>query len=980
ILPLTRDAIAQVHSSKHLTNLQDVIFGLLENSLDARASKVEISVDFHRGDCTVEDNGVGIPPVEFGEDGALGKMYHTFKCAVPVHDELHGTNGVFLASLAALSLLSITSRHKATNEHVALTMYRGKTVGRRIPAPLSHGVSASQGTRVDVRDLFGNMPVRVKQRALSTADNADDERAWNALKQGLAALLLALSRPCWVKIQDSQHASRTVTLAGSHPAASTALTERSLNRMSSRPSKSDVRDLLPILLQAGLAPVETRWKWVAISALAEGVSVKGVINLDPVPTKQCQFISVGVNPCSSESGHNELYDAVNKAFASSSFGTLDDNQEPDEAEKERRKRDRRYKSDGYTQKQLRTKKGVDRWPMFILQIKLRSNERTHSIRKQETAGQLASMIALVEATVNQWLSTHNLKPAEPRKRKNESQDKPAATSSLRALPSSSYKETRRIVGENLTMPVLQRTGTASSVTSLKRPKTLNALEELVLRRRNVLACGPSNHFNSLSRIKSGERAFYTRLWESRKPGTAPAAPIRQKDLPSYSTATLQLHPFTVPVVEAGLLGIGMANRLQVQPESLAEVQQAADPSVEWIDPVTKQHFMVNTRTGAVLPVSVNLGEDMTVNDHGDDTPQSRHRAAIDTSLSGAGRPLSLARRGGDSASETGANWLPSFLKVWDNPVFCHPYEEAIPTAAFNGPGAEAVDANNQRCVDQCHTQYFSEAGTRRTKHLSKAALQQARVIRQVDDKFILCCMPATESGGDRQTVILVDQHAASERVMLEGLLKELCTPIDPSTPAAGCTTSLGCRAGVLSVLLDKPQHFQLSEREAELFTKYAQHFAAWGILYDLSAYTRTATASQVRESAPEHRLSVRALPPGISERCTLFPNLLIELLRSEVWHLAQSSARPRRTASLLTGDGPDRHKKDPHTWLQRIGSCPKGMIDMLNSRACRSAIMFNDVLPVPRCEALLADLSACAFPFMCAHGRVSMVPVVELGG
>ena len=52
---------------------------------------------------------------------------------------------------------------------------------------------------------------------------------------------------------------------------------------------------------------------------------------------------------------------------------------------------------------------------------------------------------------------------------------------------------------------------------------------------------------------------------------------------------------------------------------------------------------------------------------------------------------------------------------------------------------------------------------------------------------------------------------------------------------------------------------------------------------------------------------------------------------------------------------------------------------MLNSRACRSAIMFNDELSLEQCEALLRKLSGCAFPFTCAHGRVSMVPLVQLG-
>jgi hypothetical protein len=42
--------------------------------------------------------------------------------------------------------------------------------------------------------------------------------------------------------------------------------------------------------------------------------------------------------------------------------------------------------------------------------------------------------------------------------------------------------------------------------------------------------------------------------------------------------------------------------------------------------------------------------------------------------------------------------------------------------------------------------------------------------------------------------------------------------------------------------------------------------------------------------------------------------------------------------------------------------------------------MFNDVLSLRECEELMAGLARCAFPFMCAHGRVSMVPIGTLGG
>jgi DNA mismatch repair protein MLH3 len=51
---------------------------------------------------------------------------------------------------------------------------------------------------------------------------------------------------------------------------------------------------------------------------------------------------------------------------------------------------------------------------------------------------------------------------------------------------------------------------------------------------------------------------------------------------------------------------------------------------------------------------------------------------------------------------------------------------------------------------------------------------------------------------------------------------------------------------------------------------------------------------------------------------------------------------------------------------------------MLNSRACRSAIMFNDELSKEQCQTLVSNLASCKFPFQCAHGRPSLVPLVNL--
>jgi len=43
------------------------------------------------------------------------------------------------------------------------------------------------------------------------------------------------------------------------------------------------------------------------------------------------------------------------------------------------------------------------------------------------------------------------------------------------------------------------------------------------------------------------------------------------------------------------------------------------------------------------------------------------------------------------------------------------------------------------------------------------------------------------------------------------------------------------------------------------------------------------------------------------------------------------------------------------------------------------AIMFNDSLGVEQCRELMERLSHTSVPFRCAHGRPSIVPLVDLG-
>ena len=73
IAPLPPDVIAQIKSSIIIKELNDVIYGLLQNSFDADAWKIHVDVDFATGSCAVEDDGTGIAAEDFYELGGLGK-------------------------------------------------------------------------------------------------------------------------------------------------------------------------------------------------------------------------------------------------------------------------------------------------------------------------------------------------------------------------------------------------------------------------------------------------------------------------------------------------------------------------------------------------------------------------------------------------------------------------------------------------------------------------------------------------------------------------------------------------------------------------------------------------------------------------------------------------------------------------------------------------------------------------------------------
>jgi DNA mismatch repair protein MLH3 len=75
IEPLPVEAQLQLQSSATFNSLNDVVIGLIKNSLDAQARNIQIEIDYPRGNCCVEDDGTGIPGIEFEARGRLGLMH-----------------------------------------------------------------------------------------------------------------------------------------------------------------------------------------------------------------------------------------------------------------------------------------------------------------------------------------------------------------------------------------------------------------------------------------------------------------------------------------------------------------------------------------------------------------------------------------------------------------------------------------------------------------------------------------------------------------------------------------------------------------------------------------------------------------------------------------------------------------------------------------------------------------------------------------
>jgi DNA mismatch repair protein MutL len=154
---LPEHLINQIAAGEVIERPASVLKELIENALDANASRIEIHVEQAGSSLIrVRDDGDGIA----AQDLALALERHaTSKLTAPSQLDAGlvtlGFRGEALPSIAAVSRLSLTSR-PVTAQTAWRLQCQGGVLG--ITQPASH----TPGTTVEVRDLFFNVPARKK--------------------------------------------------------------------------------------------------------------------------------------------------------------------------------------------------------------------------------------------------------------------------------------------------------------------------------------------------------------------------------------------------------------------------------------------------------------------------------------------------------------------------------------------------------------------------------------------------------------------------------------------------------------------------------------------------------------------------------------------------------------------------------------------------------------------------------------------------
>ncbi|MBI1290357.1 DNA mismatch repair endonuclease MutL [bacterium] len=161
VLPQT--LINQIAAGEVVVRMANVIKELVENSLDAGATQIEVSLANDIRDVEVRDDGLGMNR----DDAELCLQRHATSKIRSVEDlfclHTRGFRGEAMPSIASVSRMEIQTRERGALAGTRVVVEGGRIM--RIEA-----VGCPPGTRIIVRDLFYNTPARLKYLKSSVSE------------------------------------------------------------------------------------------------------------------------------------------------------------------------------------------------------------------------------------------------------------------------------------------------------------------------------------------------------------------------------------------------------------------------------------------------------------------------------------------------------------------------------------------------------------------------------------------------------------------------------------------------------------------------------------------------------------------------------------------------------------------------------------------------------------------------------------------
>ncbi|KAL4243882.1 DNA mismatch repair MutL/HexB family protein [Abortiporus biennis] len=922
---------SRLRSTQILTSLPQIISELVQNSLDANARNIEIGLDCEQWECWVRDDGCGISRDGLSRIGSGSQegRYNTSKAYSPGSlDDIatFGFRGEALASAADVSCVEISSRTARSRDSWSIilkggdNLYSGSSLRWRRDSP---------GTTVCIRDAFYNLPVRRRS-------HPSPQRTIELIRREVEVYGLMF------------------------PQVSFSLENAVVGR-DGRPDR--VRILSIPKTQTTLAA----FRHIFGKALAthvdeidvsEGdVRIEGFISLEGAQSKSHQFLYLNRHPLS----QCDLHRIIDSKFTSSSFAK------------------HAFDEQGETSRRSATRRSprkTEKKPVYVLNINLPSKEIDNCLEPAKAIVHFRNQPAvssLLSSTIQSFLVKHGFAHS--------------------TIPIT-MQERRILRGQGGTEQDF-----APSPRKRKRRKICYDDEE----DEGVKSLGPSFSDIQLDRNE------------------------KEQDLVIY--------------------------------QSDNDEPQFNDINIIWTDPKSGQAFVVDKRTDNSYPLdqgptTMSECDDINVNeDDSEEKKEQRRNLKRRTLGFEKKRRWEEVRR---LDSETPA-WI---REAFESNEAYHLLEPQIPTIRYAQP--LPLQSSNPTFPSQAQSQSQSRGHHHRDRwqtmmntairnqesnftRFERGDLENAIVLAQVDRKFVACIVDVKHDdeqeeeelndddnedikrsrrreggegggGGERKpgknskTLVLIDQHAADERIRVEKILKELClgflnSPFDSPGGLVVTTPNQNMDAkGVEKRKLNPPVPVLLTRYEVTKI-RHSEEIRAvlrrWGfeVSEDVSSTStlgdreeflamgsadRAKFPSNSQSSEAEYgQVLVQYIPEIFADKL-LTGDELRDVIKGYLVHVETTGYYPdsfttsQIRASQSNDDNSVGQEDRDDLWQRALRWCPKELLDLANSKACRGAIMFNDPLRLEQCERLVDQLSRTSFPFQCAHGRPSLVPLTSL--